>query len=99
MLGRVAAADDDVPAMAADDDRMRMDQAPVGGRQRHDALGIAALVAVEVGDAIGRHAVALDVLGAGFLALDEVVARGLGAHVLAQRHVERGVPLIAQPAR
>ena len=98
MLGRVAAADDDVPAMAADGDGMRMDHAPESGRQRHHALGVAALVAMEVGDAVGRHAVARDMRGARLLALDEVVARGLRAHVLAQRHVERGVPLLAQPA-
>ena len=35
---RVAAADDDVPAMAADGDRMRMAHAPERGGQRHHAL-------------------------------------------------------------
>jgi hypothetical protein len=32
------------------------------------------------------------------LVLDEVVARGNGAHVLAQGHAERCVPALAQPA-
>ena len=57
VLRRVAAADDDVPAMAAQADRMGVDHALERGRQRHHALGVAALVAMEQRDAVGRHAV------------------------------------------
>ena len=98
MLGGVAAAHDHVPAVAAQGDRMGVDQALEGRGQWHHALGVAALVTMEVGDAVRGHAVARHVGGAQVLALDEIVARGLRAHVLAQRHPEWRVPLLAQPA-
>jgi len=77
---------------------MGVDHALESGGQRHHALGEAALVAMEQGDAIGRHAVARQVSGAHLLVFDEVVACGDGAHVLAQGHPERRVPTFAQPA-